>query len=65
VFERLTVAQAPGVAAVGGWSHCRHTDFEYGEWQYKAEDRFGHQWTFTPTLNDVAPEEWGGEMVAP
>jgi uncharacterized glyoxalase superfamily protein PhnB len=37
------------------------TDFEYGERQYAAEDPFGHQWTFTETLADVAPEEWGGE----
>ena len=41
------------------------TDFEYGERQYEAEDPYGHQWTFTETLSDVAPEEWGGETVAP
>lgn len=41
------------------------TDFEYGERQYGAEDPFGHQWTFTQTLNDVAPEDRGGETVAP
>ena len=41
------------------------TDFEYGERQYSAEDPFGHQWTFTQTLDDVAPEAWGGETVAP
>jgi uncharacterized glyoxalase superfamily protein PhnB len=41
------------------------TDFEYGERQYNAEDPFGHQWTFTETLADVAPETWGGETVAP
>ena len=39
------------------------TDFEYGERQYSAEDPFGHQWTFTETIADVAPEEWGGETV--
>jgi uncharacterized glyoxalase superfamily protein PhnB len=39
------------------------TDFEYGERQYSAEDPFGHQWTFTQTLADVVPEEWGGETV--
>jgi uncharacterized glyoxalase superfamily protein PhnB len=39
------------------------TDFEYGERQYKAEDPAGHQWTFSETLADVAPEEWGGETV--
>jgi uncharacterized glyoxalase superfamily protein PhnB len=41
------------------------TDFEYGERQYGAEDPFGHQWTFSETLADVAPEAWGGETVAP
>jgi uncharacterized glyoxalase superfamily protein PhnB len=52
--------------------HCRHAreqgarilsepeDFPYGERQYTAEDLAGHQWTFSQTLADVAPEEWGG-----
>jgi uncharacterized glyoxalase superfamily protein PhnB len=39
------------------------TDFEYGERQYNAEDPWWHQWTFTETLADVAPEEWGGTTV--
>ncbi len=41
------------------------TDFEYGERQYHAEDLAGHQWTFSETLRDVAPEEWGGVLVDP
>jgi uncharacterized glyoxalase superfamily protein PhnB len=40
------------------------TSFEYGERQYTAEDPAGHQWTFSETLADVAPEEWGGELLA-
>jgi len=40
-------------------------DFEYGERQYSAEDFAGHQWTFSETLKDVAPEEWGGTTVTP
>ena len=36
------------------------TDFEYGERQYEAEDIAGHRWTFSETLRDAAPEEWGG-----
>ncbi|WP_019073990.1 VOC family protein [Streptomyces hokutonensis] len=40
------------------------TDFEYGERQYSVEDLAGHQWTFSETLADVAPEEWGGMSVA-
>jgi uncharacterized glyoxalase superfamily protein PhnB len=56
-------------------AHCEHarahgarilmepTDMEFGERQYTAEDPAGHQWTFSETLADVAPEEWGGESV--
>jgi uncharacterized glyoxalase superfamily protein PhnB len=40
-------------------------DFEYGERQYEAADLAGHHWTFSETLRDVAPEEWGGVLVAP
>lgn len=40
-------------------------DFEYGERQYSAEDFAGHQWTFSETLKDVAPEDWGGATVTP
>jgi uncharacterized glyoxalase superfamily protein PhnB len=39
------------------------TDFEYGERQYHAEDPAGHQWTFSETLADTAPEDWGGISV--
>jgi uncharacterized glyoxalase superfamily protein PhnB len=58
-------------------AHCAHarahgaailmepTDFEYGERQYVAEDLAGHRWTFSQTLADVAPEEWGGTTVGP
>jgi uncharacterized glyoxalase superfamily protein PhnB len=57
-------------------SHCAHarehgarilmepTDFEYGERQYSAQDPAGHQWTFSQTLADVAPEQWGGELLS-
>jgi len=41
------------------------TDFEYGERQYQAVDLAGHYWTFSETLEDVAPEEWGGILVSP
>jgi uncharacterized glyoxalase superfamily protein PhnB len=39
-------------------------DMPYGERQYNAADPFGHQWTFSQTLADVAPEEWGGVTAA-
>jgi uncharacterized glyoxalase superfamily protein PhnB len=41
------------------------TDFEYGERQYSAADPAGHQWTFSETLGDIAPEAWGGILVEP
>ncbi len=56
-------------------THCEHarahgarilmepTDFEYGERQYSAEDPSGHRWTFSETLVDVAPEDWGGQSL--
>jgi uncharacterized glyoxalase superfamily protein PhnB len=37
------------------------TDFPYGERQYNAEDLAGHRWTFSQTIADVAPEDWGGQ----
>lgn len=37
------------------------TDYPYGERQYEVEDLAGHRWTFSQTIADVAPEEWGGE----
>ena len=41
------------------------TDFEYGERQYEAEDHAGHRWTFSQTLADVDPEDWGGVLSEP
>lgn len=35
-------------------------DFEFGERQYAAEDPAGHRWTFSQTLRDVDPAQWGG-----
>jgi uncharacterized glyoxalase superfamily protein PhnB len=35
------------------------TDFHYGERQYSALDLAGHRWTFTQTIADLAPEDWG------
>ena len=35
-------------------------DFQYGERQYTVEDLGGHHWTFSESIADVAPEDWGG-----
>ncbi len=32
----------------------------YGERQYTAGDPAGHLWTFSQSVQDVAPETWGG-----
>lgn len=53
-------------------THCEHarecgatileepTDHMYGERQYSVEDPWGHQWTFSQTLADIDPRDWGG-----
>jgi uncharacterized glyoxalase superfamily protein PhnB len=38
-------------------------DHPYGERQYNAEDLGGHRWTFSQTIADSDPAEWGGELV--
>ena len=52
-------------------AHCTHarqggaqilkqpTDMPFGERQYTAEDCGGHRWTFSQSIRDVAPEDWG------
>jgi uncharacterized glyoxalase superfamily protein PhnB len=35
-------------------------DFPYGERQYTVEDFAGRAWTFSQSIADVAPEDWGG-----
>jgi uncharacterized glyoxalase superfamily protein PhnB len=40
-------------------------DFPFGERQYTAQDPAGHQWTFSQTIADTAPEEWGGISLSP
>ena len=56
--------------------HCAHAraagahivsdpqDFPFGERQYNCEDFAGRRWTFSQSIADVAPEDWGGESVA-
>jgi uncharacterized glyoxalase superfamily protein PhnB len=41
------------------------TTWEYGERSGVVEDIGGHRWELTQTVRDVAPEEWGGETIAP
>jgi uncharacterized glyoxalase superfamily protein PhnB len=39
------------------------TDHMYGERQYNATDFAGHRWTFTQSIADIDPRDWGGEPV--
>ena len=39
-------------------------DYPYGERQYTAEDLAGHRWTFSQSIADIAPEEWGATPAA-
>jgi uncharacterized glyoxalase superfamily protein PhnB len=59
VDSHCETAQAHGARIV-----MAPTTFEYGERQYSAEDLAGHHWTFSETLDDVAPEDWGGTSVS-
>jgi uncharacterized glyoxalase superfamily protein PhnB len=51
-------ARAAGAAIVD-----EPADHLYGERQYSAEDLAGHHWTFTESIADVAPEEYGSTTV--
>jgi uncharacterized glyoxalase superfamily protein PhnB len=51
------------VRAAGAVAFSAPADMPYGERQYTAIDLAGHRWTFTQSLNDVAPEDWGGESI--
>ena len=57
--------------------HCEHarrfgarivqqpSDMPFGERVYTAEDPAGHHWTFSQSIADVAPEDWGAISVPP
>jgi uncharacterized glyoxalase superfamily protein PhnB len=65
VLVRVEDVDAQHARAVGcGARVVRETsDHPYGERQCTVEDLAGHRWTFTQSLADVAPEQWGGVSV--
>jgi len=67
VLVRVDDAQAhcEQARAAGARILMEPTEMPFGERQYSAEDLAGHQWTFSETLADVAPEEWGGQTMTP
>jgi uncharacterized glyoxalase superfamily protein PhnB len=40
------------------------TEYPFGERQYTAEDPAGHRWTFSQTIADVDPADWGGTLLS-
>ena len=38
-------------------------DMPFGERLYTVEDLAGHRWTFSESIADVAPEQWGAKRV--
>lgn len=56
-------------------AHCQHArehgaqitqepaTHPYGERQYTAQDPAGHSWTFSQSVVDIPPEQWGGTSV--
>jgi uncharacterized glyoxalase superfamily protein PhnB len=49
--------------AKGARVHGPPTTYPFGERQYGVVDLGGHQWVFTQSVADVAPDEWGGSAV--
>ena len=46
-LKGATILQAPQI-------------FPYGEKQYSIQDPEGHIWTFSESVQDLVPEDWGG-----
>jgi len=40
------------------------TTYPFGERQYSAHDLCGHRWTFSQSVADVDPRDWGGSLEA-
>jgi len=38
-------------------------DYPYGERQYTVDDLGNHRWTFSQTIADVDPRDWGGILL--
>jgi uncharacterized glyoxalase superfamily protein PhnB len=67
VLVRVEDADAHHARAVAAGASIldEPTDHPYGERQYNAEDPAGHRWTFSQSIADVDPADWGGELVEP
>jgi len=66
VLVRVEDADAHHEQAVAAGARILNppTDFPYGERQYNAVDLGGHRWTFSQSIADVDPADWGGVLVS-
>lgn len=61
VMVRVADADAHHARAIAaGAKASAPVTFPYGERQYTAFDIGGHAWTFSQSVADIAPEDWGG-----
>ncbi|WP_324906892.1 VOC family protein [Lysobacter sp.] len=67
VMVRVDDADAHHARAVAHGARILHppTDHPYGERQYSALDPAGHVWTFSQSVADVDPADWGGRLLSP
>ena len=65
VHVRVDDVRAHHEQAVRSGARIIHppTDHPYGERQYTAEDPGGHRWTFSESIADIDPAEWGGSLI--
>jgi uncharacterized glyoxalase superfamily protein PhnB len=63
VRVRDVAAHHQHVVACGAHVLQAPVDHVYGERQYVVRDIGGHRWTFSETLFDADPKEWGGDGV--
>ncbi|MEI9814170.1 MAG: VOC family protein [Acidobacteriota bacterium] len=57
VDEHCGRARRHGAKVIG-----EPTTYPYGERQYSAEDLAGRRWTFSQSMVDVDPRDWGGTL---
>jgi uncharacterized glyoxalase superfamily protein PhnB len=58
----MTDWPATAVRRGQGSTSSRKKTHMYGERQYTVEDPGGHRWTFSQSVADVDPADWGGEL---
>ena len=64
LLVRVADADAHHARAVGAGAKIlsEPEDYPYGERQYSAGDLGGHRWTFSQSIADVDPVDWGGTL---